>query len=182
MTKTQERPTNLDDVEAYQSALAVLQRVQAEHAATQEAINAIDRQTISGDLQAEADAILDGSFNPELNGALRLKRADLVRVKTAQETAIAKQVVVVDRAKGSASMAICDGHADQYRELLERTRAAADELAELTKDRLDLREDLKERGVSWSLPSVRLFELDRRLPGLIGDIDEALAELDKEQK
>ena len=44
---------------------------------------------------------------------------------------------------------------------------------------MQMQSDLKSRGINWYLPILRPLELDTRLPALLKDCDEALAELNR---
>ena len=179
-TATIERPTELNDCKAYREAHETLERVQREQAATELELQDVDQRLKSKSLAVEADAVLAGGYDLSENGNLRSRYNDLVSLRAAQTAAIEKQQRAVNEARTKASVAVCKGHQAEYRDLIEQTRDAAEELLRLTKSRMDMRDDLKSRGVSWYLPSVRPLELDIRLPGLLADCTDALAELSKD--
>ena len=174
-----EKPTELGDVKEYRLAHETLERVKSEMAATETEMQDVDQRLKSRSLEIEADAVLSGEFDLSENGNLRSRYNDLVALRKAQQAAIQKQQAIVNQAATRASVQICDAHRDEYRALVEQTRDAAEELQRLTKVRQDMHGNLKTAGVNWYLPVLRLLELDTRLPALLSDCDEGLAELSK---
>lgn len=179
-TATIERPTELRDCKEYREAAETLERVQGETVETEKELHAVKSRLNSRSLEIESDAVLAGEFDLSENGDLRSRHNDLVALRRAQQAAIVKQQTTLNGARSRASVQICDAHRDEYRELMEQTRSAAEELLRLTKSRMEMRDDLKSRGISWYLPAVRPLELNIRLPELLTDCSDAIAELSKE--
>lgn len=179
-TTTLERPTELADAPEYRQARETLERVQREQAETELELRDVDQRLKSRSLAVEADAVLAGGYDLSENGNLRSRYNDLVALRAAQTAAIEKQQMTVNQAKTRASVLVCKGHQDEYRDLIEQTRDAAEELVRLTQSRMDLHADFKSRGIGWYLPSIRHLELPTRLPELVTDCSDALTELSKD--